>query len=177
MGSGRRVYRVFPTLVYYWVGGVGGFWVSRAGKGFGECFYTASPKKAGVGVPSSGAKTDHGEPMRTRATLAVSPWLFIRWSSLPIRKTSELPDFRTSKRIAALGEASAICTQWGFLRSDGTETERGREVGRRCCFETVGSVVALPGSTPAGLGKTGIRDDISRLFWDGGIENFSGRKV
>ena len=95
-----------------------------------------------VVVLSSGAKTDHGEPMRTRATLAVSPWLFIRWSSLPIRKTSELPDFRTSKRIAALGEASAICTQWGFLRSDGTETERGKEVGRRCCFATVGSVFA-----------------------------------
>ena len=102
-----------------------------------------------VVVLSSGAKTDHGEPMRTRATLPVSPWLFIRWSSLPIRKTSELPDFRTSKRIAALGEASAICTQWGFLRSDGTETERGKEVGRRCCFATVGSVFAPLESTPS----------------------------
>ena len=122
-----------------------------------------------VVVLSSGAKTDHSEPMRTRATLAVSPWLFIRWSSLPIRKTSELPDFRTSKRIAALGEASAICTQWGFLRSDGTETERGKEVGRRCCFETVGSVVALPESTPAGLGKTGIGEDIARRGHFGSI--------
>ena len=101
-----------------------------------------------VVVLSSGAKTDHSELMRTRATLAVSPWLFIRWSSLPIRKTSELPDFRTSKRIAASGEASAICTQWGFPRSDGTEAERGKEVGRRCCFATVGSVFAPLESTP-----------------------------
>ena len=102
-----------------------------------------------VVVLSSGAKTDHSEPMRTRATLAVSPWLFIRWSSLPIRKTSELPDFRTSKRIAPLGEASAICTQWVFPRSDGTEAERGKEVGRRCCFATVGSVFAPLESTPS----------------------------
>ena len=76
-------------------------------------------RPAVVGL-SNGAKTDRGERMGPRATLAVSPWLFIRRSSLRIRKTSELPDFRTSESVAALGEASPLCTQWHFF----TQTER-----------------------------------------------------
>ena len=58
--------------------------------------------------------------MRPRATSAASPRLFIRQSSQPIRQTSELPDFRTSERIAASGEPSLTSTQWRFsLRRNG----------------------------------------------------------
>ena len=39
---------------------------------------------------SSGGKTGHGEPMRPRATLAVSLWFFIRPSCVHIRRASEL---------------------------------------------------------------------------------------
>ena len=74
----------------------------------------------------SGAKTDHGEPMRTRATLAVSPWLFIRWSSLPIRKTSELPDFQT-RRPFGRGFRDLYPVGFSSLRRDG---DRARQRSR-----------------------------------------------
>ena len=71
----------------------------------------------------------------------------------------KLPNFRAQCRLwRVFSDAFSAA----FFHSDRTETTRGKEVGRRCCFETVGSVVALPESTPAGLGKTGIRDDIAR---------------
>ena len=61
---------------------------------------------------SGGERTDHSEPVGPRATSAVSPWLFIRRSSLPARNTSELPDFRTSGRSAFSGESSPIRSRW-----------------------------------------------------------------
>ena len=73
-------------------------------------------------------------------------------------QTSELPDFRTSERVVASGEASLTSSQWVFFRSDGTETERGKEAGRRRYFETVGSVVALPESTPSTGGNKHRRE-------------------
>ena len=70
----------------------------------------------------------------------------------------ELPDFGTQRRA---GRGSSDLYPVAFFHSDGTETERNKEVGQRCYFETVGSVFASPESTPA-CGKTNIGEDISR---------------
>ena len=78
----------------------------------------------------------------------------------------KLPNFRAQCRLwRVFSDAFSAA----FFHSDRTETTRGKEVGRRCCFETVGSVVALPESTPAGLGKTGIGEDIARRGHFGSI--------
>ena len=71
----------------------------------------------------------------------------------------KLPNFRTQCRF---GRVSSDAFSVAFFHSDGTETKRGEDVGRRCCSETVGSVVALPESTSSGLGKTNIGEDVAR---------------
>ena len=117
-------------------------------------------RPAVVGL-SNGAKTDHGEPMRPRATSAASPWLFIRRSSLPIRKTSGLPDIRTSKRAVALGEASPICSQRRFF----TQTERRPSAAKKLGNNAVSKQSApllVCRSRPHRLGKTNIGEDIAR---------------
>ena len=78
----------------------------------------------------------------------------------------KLPNFRAQCRLwRVFSDAFSAA----FFHSDRSETTRGKEGGRRCCFETVGSVVALPESTPAGLGKTGIGEDIARRGHFGSI--------
>ena len=66
--------------------GRGNRWASMLLQQSRLCF-----RPAGVDLPS-GAETDHGEPARPRAALAVSPWFFCRRSRPPIRKTAELPN-------------------------------------------------------------------------------------
>ena len=84
----------------------------------------------------------------------------------------KLPNFRAQCRLwRVFSDAFSAA----FFHSDRTETARGKEVGWRCCFETVGSVVALPESTPAGLGKTGIGYDIARRGHFGSIGIASSR--
>ena len=121
-----------------------------------------------VVVLSSGAKTDHGEPMRTRATLAVSPWLFIRWSSLPIRKTSELPDFRTSKRIAALGELLRSVPSGVFFAQTGRRPSAAKKLGDDAVLQQSAPFL-LRWSRPRRVGKTGIGEDIARRGHFGSI--------
>ena len=70
----------------------------------------------------------------------------------------KLLNFRTQCR---LGRVSSDASSVAFSHSDGTETNRGKEDGRRCCLETVGSVFASPESAPSGLGKTNIGEDIA----------------
>ena len=71
----------------------------------------------------------------------------------------KLPNFRKQCRI---GRVSSDLFWEAFFHADETETERGKEVGRRCFFEAVGSVVALPEAAPLGLRKTNIGEDIAR---------------
>ena len=63
--------------------------------------------------------------------------------------SGKLLNFRTSESVAASGEASPICTQLGFFAQTGRGPKRGKEVGQRCCFERVGSVVAPLESNPS----------------------------
>ena len=44
MGPGREIYWVFPTLVFYWVGGAGGYWVGQGMEGFWWMFSTPPPQ-------------------------------------------------------------------------------------------------------------------------------------
>ena len=120
-----------------------------------------------VVVLSSGAKTDHSEPMRTRATLAVSPWLFIRWSSLPIRKTSELPDFRTSElpnfqTHRRFGRGFCDLYPVGvFFAQTGRRPSAAKKLGDDAVLQQSGPF--LPRwSRPHRVGKTGIGEDIAR---------------
>ena len=58
----------------------------------------------------------------------------------------KLPNFRAQCRLwRVFSDAFSAA----FFHSDRTETTRGKEVGRRCCFATVGSVFAPLESTPS----------------------------
>ena len=70
----------------------------------------------------------------------------------------ERPNFGTRRRP---GRGSSDLYPVAFLHSNGTETKRNKEVGQRCYFETVGSVVGSLESTPS-CEKTGIGKDIAR---------------
>ena len=83
-------------------------------------------------------------------------------------KYGELPDFGPQRRP---GRASSDLYPVAFFHSDGTEAKRGKEVGRRRCFETVGSVVSLPESTTSGSGKTNIEEDTAPRKHFGGVGN------
>ena len=99
----------------------------------------------------SGAETDHGEPTRPRATLAVS--------------YGKLPNFRTQLRF---GRVVSDLYWVAFFRSDSTETTRGAKVGRRRYFERVGSVCASLESTPSS-GKNKAGENIARTGHFGSI--------
>ena len=71
----------------------------------------------------------------------------------------KLPNFRTQCR---LWRGFSVLFSVAFFHSVGTETERSKEVGRRCYFETVGSVVALPESASSGSGETNIGEESFR---------------
>ena len=112
-------------------------------------------RPAGVEI-SSGAKTDHGEPIRPRATLAVSPWLFLRRSRLPIRKTSELPNAAplwASLLRSVLGGVFVVQTE----RRPSAATKSGDDAVSR-----ESGPFALRRSRPCRVGETNIEEDTAR---------------
>ena len=64
----------------------------------------------------------------------------------PPESTAHTENFRKQLRF---GRVFSDLFWVAFFRSDGTETKRGEQVGRRCFFERVGSVFASLESTPS----------------------------
>ena len=79
----------------------------------------------------------------------------------------KLPKCRTRCRV---GRVFSDAFSVALFHSDETETKRGKEVWRRCCVETIGSVVSSAGVGPIGLGETNIGDDTARTGHFGSID-------
>ena len=99
-------------------------------------------RPAGVDLPS-GAETDHGEPARPRAALAVSPWFFCRRSRPPIRKTAELPNAAplwASVLRSVLGGVFSFRQNEDQARRTSRATTLFRESRVRFCFAGVDAI-------------------------------------
>ena len=156
------------TLLGYFRGGISPLWQNgdqREGEIAARRCYR---RPAGVGVTSREKKPIMANQSGTEPRWQRRLGFLTAGVHCPCAK---LPNFRTQCR---LGRVFSDLFSVAFFHSDGTETERSKEVGRRCCFETVGSVVALPESTPSGLGKTNIGEDIARM---GGIGTGFGEGI
>ena len=130
--------------------GRGNSWATMLLQQSRACF-----RPAGVEI-SSGARTDHGEPTRSQATLAVSPWLFLRQSRPPIRKTAELPN-------AAPLWASVLRSVLGGVFV--VQTERRPSAAQKSgddAFSRESSPFLLRWSRPRRVGKTNIGEDAAR---------------
>ena len=99
-------------------------------------------RPAGVDLPS-GAETDHGEPARPRAALAVSPWFFCRRSRPPIRKTAELPNAAplwASVLRSVLGGVFSFRQNGDLVWRTSRATTLFRESRVRFCFAGVDAI-------------------------------------
>ena len=76
----------------------------------------------------------------------------------PPELSAHTESFQSSERSAASGEASPICTEWRFFTRTGRRPSVAKKSGDR---------FAAPESTPLGLGKTGIGEDIARTGHSG----------
>ena len=65
----------------------------------------------------------------------------------PPGPTAHTKYFRTFERSAGLGGSSPICARWRFFIQ--AKKSGGKEVGRRCYFKGLGSILASLESTPS----------------------------
>ena len=133
--------RYFPTLA------------KRRPTGGGNSCATMLPSPRQSRRDEQRKKTDHGEPIRHGATLAASPWFFNRRCSLPMRKTSELPNAVppwASLLRSLLGVAFPFRRNGGQVRQRSWATTLFPKRRLRCCSA---------GVDPIGFGETNIGED------------------
>ena len=107
-------------------------------------------------LSQNGNETDPGEPTRPGATSAVWPWLFLRQSRPPIRKTAELPN-------AAPLWASVLRSVLGGVFV--VQTERRPSAAQKSgddAFSRESGPFLLRWSRPRRVGKTNIGEDAAR---------------
>ena len=129
---------------------------------------------------SSGAKTDHGEPMRPRATLAVSPWFFNRRSPLPMRETSELPNAVppwASLLRSVPGGVVPFRRDGGHVRQRTWATTLFPNRRLRCCSARVGPVGFGGNRHRRGRCAEGAFRQRRRSVFHRGLTRAGGRKA